>query len=152
MERFKNIDQVFDFAIVAEQQAVDFYHQLMGRVQNKEMQKVFGQFMREEMAHKKRLMLIKQQGSYRLRKGGEVTDLKISDYMVDVEPGSNMTYEEALVLAMQREKKSFMLYLQLSEQADDEEMRSVFLELAQEESRHKLRFELEYDEQVLREN
>jgi hypothetical protein len=31
-------------------------------------------------------------------------------------------------------------------------MRNIFLALAQEESKHKLRFEIEYDEFVLREN
>jgi rubrerythrin len=42
--------------------------------------------------------------------------------------------------------------MDLSERAENEEMRELFQMLAQEESKHKLRFELEYDDYVLREN
>ena len=63
-----------------------------------------------------------------------------------------MNYEQTLVLAMKREKAAFKLYMKLSEKAPNENLKQLFLGLAQEESRHKLRFELEYDEFVLREN
>ncbi|MDX9697466.1 MAG: ferritin family protein, partial [Bacteroidales bacterium] len=63
-----------------------------------------------------------------------------------------MSYQDALVLAMKKEKSAFKLYLELSNRAKDTQMKNLFLSLAQEESKHKLRFELEYDEFVLREN
>jgi rubrerythrin len=63
-----------------------------------------------------------------------------------------MNYQDALVLAMNKEKAAFRLYMDLSERAGNEEMRELFQMLAQEESKHKLRFELEYDDYVLREN
>ncbi len=55
-------------------------------------------------------------------------------------------------LAMKREKASFKLYTNLAERAPNDGLKDIFLTLAMEESRHKLRFELEYDEYVLREN
>ena len=63
-----------------------------------------------------------------------------------------MSYSDALILAMKREKAAFRLYMDLSDKAADQEMKKLFLSLAIEESKHKLRFELEYDENVLREN
>ena len=63
-----------------------------------------------------------------------------------------MDYQEALVLAMSQEKAAFKLYSKLAERSPNEQFKSLFLSLAQEEAKHKLRFELEYDEFVLRDN
>ena len=82
----------------------------------------------------------------------KVLDLKMSDYLVDVEPRPNMSYEEALVLAMKREKNAFKLYTNLAAQAPTDDLKKIFQSLAIEESKHKLRFEIEYDEVVMREN
>ena len=34
----------------------------------------------------------------------------------------------------------------------DPELRKMFLSLAQEEAKHKLRFEIEYDDEIMKEN
>jgi rubrerythrin len=81
-----------------------------------------------------------------------VIDLKIADYLVEVKEKADMTYQEVLVLAMQKEKAAFKLYQNLASKATDGNVKSIFLSLAQEEAKHKLRFEIEYDEFVLREN
>ena len=53
---------------------------------------------------------------------------------------------------MKREKSAFKLYSDIARSAQDEELRELFLGLAQEEAKHKLRFEVEYDDEVYREN
>ena len=63
-----------------------------------------------------------------------------------------MTYAESLVFAMKKEKAAFKLYSKLAERAPNVNLKNIFLSLAVEESKHKLRFEIEYDEYVLREN
>jgi rubrerythrin len=78
-----------------------------------------------------------------------VQDLKIADYTVDVEPSPNMSYQEALVFAMKAEKAAYRLYMGLAEISDDMQTAAVFRSLAQQEAKHKLRFEVEYDEVVL---
>ena len=50
---------------------------------------------------------------------------------------------------MKQEKAAFKLYSDLAEAAEDEGVRNTFLALAQEEAKHKLRFETEYDEHIL---
>jgi rubrerythrin len=151
MKEFGSINDILDFAIENEQTAVDFYNQLAGNTKNEEMKAVFMQFAKEEMGHKSRLTKIKEEGSFNIRTQ-EVLDLKMSDYLVDVEPRADLSYEEALVLAMKREKSAFKLYTRLAEKAPDENLKKIFASLAIEESKHKLRFELEYDEYVMREN
>jgi rubrerythrin len=145
MKEFKSIDDILDFAIRAEQESVDFYSDLAARSKNEEIKKVFLEFAGEEMKHKSRLQGIKDEKTLQLSHE-TVKDMKIADYLVDVAPKPDMTYADALVLAMKKEKKAFMLYTFLSEEAEDPFMKGLFLTLALEEARHKLRFEVEYDE------
>ena len=53
---------------------------------------------------------------------------------------------------MKKEKAAYKLYTKLAERAPNEDLKNIFLSLAAEESKHKLSFEIEYDEYVLREN
>ena len=81
-----------------------------------------------------------------------MTDLKIGDYLADVDDSGELDYQKALIIAMKREKKSFKLYTDLATVTDNEDLRKTLLSLAQEEANHKLRFEIEYDDYVLTEN
>lgn len=151
MKQFENVDDILDFAINEEQMAVNFYSELADNARTEDMKVVFMEFAEEEIQHKMRLLKIKEEGFYTLEKE-LISDLKISDYVVNVKPSTNMTYEEALILAMKKEKAAFKLYSALADRAPNASLKDVFLGLAQEESKHKLRFEIEYDEYVLREN
>lgn len=151
MADFKNINDILDFAMAREQESVDFYNNLSEKARNEEMKKVFQEFAMEEVKHKARLQKIKDEGIMEIS-DEKVQDLKISDYTVNMTPSPDMSYEEALILAMNKEKAAYKLYMKLSTKTDDANLKDVFLSLAQEESKHKLRFEIEYDEFVLREN
>ena len=151
MKEFKSVEDILEFAIKAEQEAVDFYSDLAARSKNQQIKKVFIEFAGEEMKHKSRLLGIKEEKTLKLP-GEKVRDMKIADYLVDVAPKPDMTYSDALILAMKKEKSAFRLYSFLSEQTTDPILQGLFLTLAMEESRHKLRFEVEYDEYILKEN
>lgn len=151
MEKFENIDDVLDFAIESEQKAVDFYHQLADRVKNEDMKNIFLEFAQEEVAHKAKLKMIKEEKVF-IASSESISDLKISDYVDSVVIKPDMSYQEALIVAMNREKAAFNLYTRLSKKTNVPELQNIFKMLAQEESKHKLRFEMEYDEFVLREN
>ena len=151
MKEFENIQDILTFAINQEQEAVDFYNDLSTRSTNSEMKEIFKQFAGEEMKHKAKLLTIEEQGFFDNFIEKEV-DLKISDYIVQVKYTPQMTYQEALVLAMKKEKSAFKLYLNLSQKVNSKELKDLFLMLAMEESKHKLRFEIEYDDNVLKEN
>lgn len=56
-----------------------------------------------------------------------------------------MDYKDLLLLGMEKEEASFRTYVNLVGQSQDEQSREVLLALAEEEVKHKLRFETEYD-------
>jgi rubrerythrin len=151
MQKFTSVDDLLDFAIGLEQDAVDFYKELAKNSRTPDMKQVFEQFAREEIGHKARLTEVKEKELYEMEPE-VITDLQIADYLVSIKPSPDMSYQDALILAMKREKAAFKLYMDLSGRAPNQEMKSLFLSLAIEESKHKLRFELEYDEYILREN
>ncbi|MDY0101378.1 MAG: ferritin family protein [Lentimicrobium sp.] len=151
MKPFDTIDEILLFAINSEQESVDFYTRLSTQSVNPEMKLIFRQYAHEEMEHKSKLLGIRDSGLMSVSKEN-ILDLKISDYTVDVMPGPNLKYDEALVVAMKKEKAAFKLYMDLSDRTSDASMKELFLSLAVEESKHKLRFEIEYDQYVLKEN
>jgi rubrerythrin len=149
MERFESADDILDFAIARETEANDFYMGLAGKMENPAMRKVFEQFAIEELGHKMKLEAVKA-GEFEIRED-EVAGLGIADYLVGGEVSPDMSYADALVLAMKKEKAAYRLYIDLAAVAEAEELTDMFLALAQEEARHKLRFEIEYDDVVLKE-
>lgn len=151
MKEFKNITEILDFAIGEEQSAVDFYLSLAAQSNSQDAKKIFHEFAGEEMRHKAKLTKIKEDGTLRMS-DEKVKDLKITEYLVDVRPSPNMGYQEALILAMKKEKAAFRMYTALAEHASDPSVKQILQSLALEESRHKLRFEVEYDDVILKEN
>jgi rubrerythrin len=151
MKEFTNINEILDFAISEEQAAVDFYLQLAAQSKNRETRKVFEEYAEEEMRHKANLLSIKESGNFNVP-DASIRDLKIAEYLVDVKPSANMSYQDALILAMKKEKAAYRMYTKLAGQAENAEIKAVFLNLAQEESKHKLAFEVEYDDFILKEN
>jgi len=151
MDRFGSVDDALDFAIEREEEAAAFYTDLAATVEKSGMSQVFQQFAREELGHKAKLVAVKE-GRKLAPADKKITDLKIGDYLVEVEPTGEMNYQAALTLAMKKEKAAFKLYTDMAAAAPDEELRTLFLGLAQEEAKHKLRFEVEYDENILIEN
>lgn len=152
MSNFSSVDEILDFAIKDEQRAANLYADLAKRSRSKEMQKTFEQFSKEELGHKKKLQKIKAGGRI-VVSDTQIQDLKIGDYLVEVSTSrDDLSYQEALIIAMKEEKAAFKLYSDLAARTDDATVREVLLMLAQEEAKHKLRFEIEYDDQVLKEH
>jgi rubrerythrin len=146
-----SVDEILDFAIDREQKAVDFYTALAGRAGKAWMRDQLMGFAREEARHKAKLIAVKG-GAKLLSCGQQIADLKIVDYLVNVEVTDDINVQDALIVAMKREKAAFRLYTNLAAYVDDVELREIFLGLAQEEAKHKFYFETQYADQVLRDN
>jgi rubrerythrin len=150
MDTFESFVAVLDYAIEKEIEANQFYEDLAKQMKNPAMRAVFEAFAKEELGHKAKLEAIKQ--GKEIQPAKNITDLKIANYIVDVQPSADMSYEEALILAMKKEKAAYRLYLDLADQVENEDQKALFLSLAQEEAKHKLRFEIEYDDVMLKQN
>jgi rubrerythrin len=151
MKNFESVKEILDFAIGEEEAAASFYKDLAGKMENKWMKDVFEQFSREEDGHKTKLEKVKN-GHIDVLPQQNVMDLKIGDYLIDAEVTTDMDYQQALILAMKKEKVAFRMYSDLASVSKNDEIRDLLLSLAQEEAKHKLRFEVEYDDVILKDN
>ncbi len=152
MANLDSVEDILAFAISEEEGAYQFYTTLASRVSDAALSKTLLNFAEEELGHKRKLQRVRDGERVLFEKGKPVTDMKIADYLVEVEPSADMDYQAALILAMKKEKAAFRLYTDFAEQCTDEGLREMFLGLAQEEAKHKLRFEVEYDERILEEH
>ena len=145
------VDEILDYAIDQEQQAADFYADLARRAEKAGMKEILLDFSAEEQSHKDRLLAVKA-GERELTPEQEVLDLKISDYLVEVDASEDISYQDALIVAMKRERAAFQLYSDMATRVPDSHLKEVLQGLAKEEAKHKLFFESEYDERVLLDN
>jgi len=151
LSTFKSVNEVLDFAIEKEEEARLFYLEWAEKLENKALREQFIIFSGEENKHKEKLQRVKSGSTFKPA-AKQVTDLKIVDYLVDIAPTPGMDYQEALIVAMRREKAAFRFYSDLAAMAQDEGLRETFLALAQEEAKHKLRLETEYEKEIYTEN
>ncbi|MFC1641959.1 ferritin family protein [Myxococcota bacterium] len=139
--------ELLDFAIDQEQQAFEFYTELADRMAGPHMRAALLEFAEQERGHKAKLEAVRSSGSVSFPTQ-PVGDLKIADYVTEVQPHSQLDYREALVVAMHQEKAAYRLYHDLGRACDDSELKEMFRFLAREEAAHKLLFETQYDEML----
>ena len=149
--KLDSVDKILDFAIAKEEDAAQFYTDLAGKMGRPYMKGVFESFAKEEKGHKAKLMSVKE-GKRLLKAEKKIQDLGIGDNLIDIEMTSDLGYQDALIVAMKAEKAAYRLYNDLAQATDDSNLQELFLALAQEEAKHKLRFEIEYDDHYLTEN
>ena len=152
MDKQSLYDQIIEFAINKEQEAVDFYSDLAGKTESPAGKILFNELADMEQGHKTKLEKL----DHAFFEGHSLTppqDLKISDYLVDVEITPDSSYQDILLCAAKREKAAFELYSDLARLYPAiPEIHQMFQVLAQEEATHKLRLEREYDDNVYKED
>jgi len=143
--------EVFELAISREVEAYYFFLTLANRVKSPKMRKVFEELAEEELGHKEKLEL-------EIMKLGKTVDEQLkpprpeSDYILADTPSQlDMDYKDILLLGIEKEKASFRTYINLLSTIQDEETREILLAIAEEEVKHKLRFEEEYNKLISRE-
>jgi len=146
---FENLAAILDFAIQKEIEAAEFYTDISKEEAFSGAGEMFEEFAQEERKHQQMLEDFKTRGfsaSMEDYKFKWITDIKRSNYVVDLEYRRGMGYNEILLLAMKREEKALLLYNDFLEKSDSEESRTLFKVLCQEEAKHKLALETLYDD------
>ncbi len=151
VHEFGSLEDILRFAIANELESYQFYTSLAARMERPWMQDVFQQFAQEELGHTTQLRGVRE-GEVKLSADMKVLDLQMADYLVAGEISGDMDYQQALIIAMKKEKAAFRLYTDLAHRMGDKTLQTMFLSLAQEEAKHKLRFEVEYDDMILTDN
>ena len=150
------VEEILEFAIAREVEANAFYKTLAGRVENPAMSELILEFAKDELEHKRKLELeMMKQGkvvveSEKAEDAKALDEFEMANYIVDAGEPMDMEYEDLLLLGMRKEKASFRLYLDLAAIVKDEEFRETLLSLAEEEARHKVQLEIDYDDFVVK--
>lgn len=154
MGEFGSIDEVLEFAIGREVLANEFYTTLAGRAANPAMGELIVQFAKEELEHKEKLELeLMKRGTVvpeveRQEEARALEDFHVASHLADDGGPLEMDYEDLLLWAMKKEKASFRLYVELAAIVKDAGMRDTLLSLAEEEAKHKVQLEIDYDDLV----
>lgn len=141
-------DDVVRFAIEKEEKAMDYYQKCSERAGNPGIREFFREMAAEEQRHRDMLRDLNPSklGEIKLER---VEDLHISEYLIDVSFKENITYQEALMLAMKKEEKASAFYASWKDKCMHEKTAKLFEMLAMEEMKHKRRIETMYDDEIL---
>lgn len=138
-------DETLQLAIAKEIEAYNFYLALADRVADPLVREAFEALAQEELEHKARLEL-------EVMKMGKTIAVEQNplrperSYIVSNDPAPlDMDYKDMLLLAIEKEKAAFRTYVNLAATVKDEKSQEILLTIAEEEVKHKLRFQIEYD-------
>ena len=142
---FKEFQDIIDFAIEKENEAVAFYEEAAEAQSMAGSRKMFKEFAIEERKHASMLRNIGNEdvSDYDFK---WIPDIKRSNFLVDIPYEKNMAYKDMLHLAIKREEKALALYNDLLKKAEKPEFKKVFKMLCQEEAGHKLKLETLFDD------
>lgn len=147
---FNSMQDVLAFAMEKEDDACLLYKSAAEMSTSVSARKMFLEMAEEEAGHK-RLMEKLDKSKVEAYKFKKVPDLKISEYIHDVQYRNDMTYQEVLIYAMKGEEKSYRLYSEAASHTDDPDLQRLLLLLASEEKKHKFHLEALYNDKVLTE-
>jgi rubrerythrin len=144
---FDTFEEIINYAIEKEEDAVAFYEEASRLEPYAWAKKTFEGFAKEERKHKVLLEeFLKGEKVVADYKFEWVTDIKRSNYLVDMTYEKGMSYADVLRLAMKREEMALAFYNDLAKKPGGEDLVLVFKMLSQEEAKHKLALETLYDD------
>jgi rubrerythrin len=141
----ENVDEILQLAIDKEVEAYNFYMAVSNAVTDLRVRVAFEELAKEELEHKAKLEL-------EVMKLGQTIAVEQNparperNYIVSNDPSPlDMDYKDILMLGMAKEEAAFRTYVKLAANVHDKKSQEVLLTLAEEEVKHKLRFQTEYD-------
>lgn len=142
------IRKALDFAIAKEREAQAFYAEWSAKAHSPAITTLFAELAQAERGHEEMLQTVSIDRL--LTEKRSIPDPGLSELLVEPPASPDMTLQQAMVLAMKREATSVALYERLATFPGP--ARAIFEALADEERRHKLRLEEDYEKEVLGEN
>jgi rubrerythrin len=145
----KKFKEIIQFAIDKEIFAFNFYTKASQMTKYSGGKELFLELAKAEEGHQRLLEKLNLE-KIDQAKIEKIPDLKISDYLAEVEFKPDMSYADILRMGMKLEEHSLKLYTDMKESSKDEDLTKLFGFLANEEAKHKLRLEKIYDEEILK--
>lgn len=144
------VEEIFKFAIGEEIKAAELYEKNAAIIQDAGAQRMLEEMALMERGHEQKLRKFEETGKDTLVKIGEVPDLQISDFLVEKELTEDSSIQDVFIFAMKAEQKAFELYTRLAGLEVSTDTVRLFRELAEEERKHKLDLESEYEKEYMR--
>ena len=143
-------EEIIQFAVKREDSAYRLYKTAAERAESLAARKMFEEMAAEEAGHKAVFenLDLEQAENYKFTKHA---DMKLAEYMADIQFREDMSYPEILHFALKTEENAYKLYTAAAEMTDNPKLKNMLLVLADVEKGHKARIEAMYDEKVLTE-
>jgi rubrerythrin len=144
---FATLKNVLQCAILKEESSYEMYTRFGQMVKNASAKKLLSDLAGQELGHK-RMLEEALASNHMERIGGtrSLADLHLSDYMIVETVTPDSEPQHVMLFAMKREQESYDAYRELLENYGGTELEPLFSRLAQEELRHKIILEREYQE------
>lgn len=136
----KDIKSIIEFAIDNEIESYEFYREAAKKVKETELVEVFEDLAEEELEHKEFLkgFLVSEKNDFTLQ---EPTDYNVADTFETPELTTDISFKDAIGLAIKKEEEAMDMYTALANDASDEDAKKLFGELVTMERMHKTRLE-----------
>ena len=141
----KPLSKVIDLAIQREEEAYDFYKDILSKLEDTSIKDTIQFIANEEIKHKAFLVKYRK-GDYgpdALRMT-DVVDYKISEYLEEPEITKETKREDVYLIASHRELRSHRFYTELANMHDANNIKEMLLKMANEELKHKEKMEYLY--------
>jgi rubrerythrin len=145
MGEVDSIGEIMELAVAREEEANLFYKDLAKQTKDPTMRIVFEKFADEELEHKAKLELEVMKAGKVVTTAEIPVNFKIEDYIENTEHIPDMNYEQLLLMAIAKEKRSVRFYIELAALVQEKDAREALISLAEEEAKHEARFQMEYD-------
>jgi rubrerythrin len=148
---FRTVAEIIEFAIAREKEAAEAYGRMADGAVAPGLRELLLFLRGEEESHQRLLegLTADQIGRFT---PALVPDLVITDYLVEETLGRDMSLQDLLVFAAQKEKRAVDLYTMLARMASASGQARLFEFLAGQERAHKLKLEAAYEKHVMPEN
>jgi rubrerythrin len=144
--KFKSIEELLKFAIKKEIASAQFYTDLAATTQNEIIKDLFLVMAKEEINHKRQLELEVMKLGIVVTEEDPNMRHQPDAFLLESDIDKTFGFAETLQLAIQKEHASFGMYMDLYAITEDDEQRLVIMEMAEEEVRHKVILESQYNE------
>ena len=148
------VEGIIQRAIQVEEDAYDFYTGASEMVKLPHVKDMLNELAGEEVKHKQKLEDLLAGDTEKIVAAGQsqkIQDLKLADYLVAPPLDEDVTIQDVLMIAMQREKNAHDFYNLMAGLAASEAAKDLFQFLAQEELGHKNKVEVLYDDIIYKE-
>lgn len=138
------VSEVLDKAIQREEEAYQFYMDILNHIEDKSVKEAIEWVAGEEQKHKDFLVNYREGRYSDSLRMSDVVHYKIAEHQEEPEVAKDMRREDVFLVASHRELKSYNFYTELAELHPRGDTKEMLLKIANEELKHKEKMEYLY--------